>query len=331
MPSPTYELAHCIVCGHANARVVAERDDLRAEVEWLWAFHARRLKTDTPIRALVDRVAFSEYPPFRLVECVGCGLVYRNPMEREREVVAVYSETHTPRDVLQALHDNQLPLARRQAHDLRGVLGHGGTGLELGSYVGSFLAAAREHDLIVDGVDINACVNAFTRGLGFVVHDGTLTDLDDDRRLDLVAIWNTFDQLADPRAALLGTAKLLRPDGVLAIRVPNGAFYAARRHASQQHGRLRQAAARAVLAQNNLLGFPYRWGFTVDSATRLLESFGFTVVRAVGDTLPRTSDRWTRPWARLEERAVKSWMSAGLRRNPRRAPWIELYARPSTR
>ena len=64
--------------------------------------------------------------------------------------------------------------------------------------------------------------------------------------------------------------------GVLAIRVPNGAFYAAvRRRLDGIAGPI----ARALLAHNNLLGFPYRHGFTVQSLTLLLEDTGFDVVR----------------------------------------------------
>ena len=71
--------------------------------------------------------------------------------------------------------------------------------------------------------------NAFTRSLGFTVHDGELTTFATDQTFDAVAIWNTFDQLADPRGSLHAASKLLRDGGILAVRVPNGAFYAAAR------------------------------------------------------------------------------------------------------
>ena len=44
MASPSYELGHCIVCGHAEARVIADADEMRAEVEALWAYHEKRLR-----------------------------------------------------------------------------------------------------------------------------------------------------------------------------------------------------------------------------------------------------------------------------------------------
>jgi hypothetical protein len=88
--------------------------------------------------------------------------------------------------------------------------------------------------------------------------------------------------------------------------------------------------AREWLAQNNLLAFPYRFGFTPGSATRLVERLGFRVERVVGDVLVPIADRWTRRWAAIEERVVKrvGGLAARASRGERTlAPWIEIYAR----
>src|SRR5262249_42217362 len=161
--------------------------------------------------------------------------------------------------------------------ELRRVLGRGGSGLEVGSYAGAFLAAAREEGLNFEGLDINPDANEFMRSLGFSVHDGDLAAFSVDHKFDAVAIWNTFDQLADPRGALHVAHALLRPEGVLALRVPNGEFYARVRGRMMDGSRPVRAAARALLAQNNLLTFPYRWGFTPDALSRLVAECGFRV------------------------------------------------------
>lgn len=327
MSSPAYEPAHCIVCGHAESSVLAEPEDIRAEVESLWEYHQRRLLPDIPAERLMDRVAFSERPPFRLVQCKDCGLVYRNPMERERELRALYARQAPAADALLALHETQLPAVRAQARELRRVLGRGGAGLEVGSYVGAFLAAARHRGLQMEGLDINAQVNAFARSLGFVVHDGELAGFEPGRTYDAIAIWNTFDQLADPRASVTAAYRLLSSAGVLAIRVPNGAYYATQRRRLARRNPMRRRATRALLAQNNLLSFPYRWGFTPRALSRLLAQAGFSVERLRGDVLVPIGDEWTRPWARLEEIAIKRVQVLAARRRPWLAPWFEVYAR----
>ena len=49
-----------------------------------------------------------------------------------------------------------------------------GSVLEVGSYVGGFLAAAGALGWDAEGVDVNPATNAATRERGFRVHDGTL-------------------------------------------------------------------------------------------------------------------------------------------------------------
>ena len=252
-------------------------------------------------------------------------MVYRNPIERPREVTEVYAEQAPSVEVLRALHETQLPALREQARTLRSVLGRGGFGLEVGSYVGGFLAAAREQGFVFEGLDINPAINAFARSLGFCVHDGQLTTFTSSREFDVVAIWNTFDQLVDPRGALNAAVRLLAPAGVLVLRVPNGGLYARMRRRWRRGGSAGRVA-KAVLAQNNLLTFPYRWGFTPRSLVRLIESAGLGVLGVRGDVLVPIADEWTKRWARVEERAIKRALTRAARSDVRRAPWFEIYA-----
>jgi len=322
-----YEPAHCIVCGHSNADVIAERDDLRAELEELWGYSEKRLMPATPPERLKDRLVFSERLPLRLVRCRECGLVYRNPIERSQSLRAVYGNDAPPRDAMRALHEAQRSTAEAQARLLRQKLGPGTwSGLEVGSYVGAFLAAAKDNGLYFEGIDINRDVSAFARSLGFCVHDGELTSIESERRFDALTIWNTFDQLADPRGTLHAAHRLLRRGGVLALRVPNGAFYARFRRWLGPRKGVARAVARTMLAQNNLLSFPYRWGFTPGAIRRLLTEQSFRVRQIKGDVLVPTADGWTRPWARFEESVVKSLLWPIARRRGSWAPWIEVYA-----
>ncbi|MFN2564682.1 MAG: class I SAM-dependent methyltransferase [Gemmatimonadaceae bacterium] len=330
MSAPAYELARCIVCGSADGWELADADSMRGEVEALWAFHTRRLRAQTPPEHLTDRLAFSQHPPLRLVRCAVCGLVYRNPVERAHELRKAYSDEAPTTDVLASLHETQRDAYRAQARRLtREVGGRVGTGLEVGSYVGGFLAAARELGWRFQGVDVNEAAGAHARSLGLRVTIGTIEELARDGALEArfaaVAFWNCFDQLPDPRAATVAARRLLAPRGVLALRVPNGAFYARLRPLLATRA---APAARLLLAHNNLLTFPYRYGFSPGSVTRLLHDCGFRVQRIVGDVLVPIADRWTRPWAAIEERLLKALIAPIARADGRTglAPWMEVYA-----
>lgn len=325
--APSYEFTTCVACGQSDTDELATAEEMRAEVEVLWEFHTRRLQPDIPSDHLMDRVAFSQHAPLRVVRCRQCGLVYRNPIERATELAAIYEEEGPAPDVLRALHETQRASYAAQADRLGTIFGRTGRGIEVGSYVGAFLAASREAGWQFTGVDVNASANRFTRSLGFEVHDGALESLDAGVSADVVAIWNCLDQLADPAGTLAATRRHLAPGGMVAIRVPNGGCYAAMRPLLD--GPM-SAVAREWLAHNNLLGFPYRYGFTPGAATRLLERLGFCVEHVEGDTLVPIADRWTRPWAAVEERVVKGAIGAlsgvGGDDLPL-APWFEIYAR----
>src|SRR6476659_4196049 len=102
--SPSYELTTCIVCSSTAAQELVSADDAKTEIEHLWDYHQKRLRPDIPISHLMDRVAFSQRAPLRLVRCDDCGLVYRNPVERATDVAEIYEEEGPTGPVLQALH-----------------------------------------------------------------------------------------------------------------------------------------------------------------------------------------------------------------------------------
>ena len=58
--SISYELAHCPACGSDDAEMIANADDIRAEVETLWNFHIARRKQGVPVSQLFDRAFFSQ-------------------------------------------------------------------------------------------------------------------------------------------------------------------------------------------------------------------------------------------------------------------------------
>jgi hypothetical protein len=106
------------------------------------------------------------------------------------------------------------------------------------------------------------------------------------------------------------------------VRFPNGGFYA--RWRVRLGGALSGVALR-VLGHNNLLGFPYRQGFTRRSLAELLGKCGFEIIAVFGDTLVPVADRWTTTFGTVEERIVKRVQR--LLQPGWQAPWVEVYAR----
>jgi SAM-dependent methyltransferase len=300
---------------------VAGPEEVRRERELLWEFHLARVRPATPVRFLYDRTIFSQAPPLSVVACRDCGTLYRHPREAGATVVDTYAAEEVDPAVLGELFRAQRPRYRRQLRRLRRLAGDAGRALEVGSYTGAFLAAAEGSGWHVDGIDVNPGAAGFARSRGLSAACGTLEALPRDGGYDAVAIWNCFEQLPDPRGAAAIVRGLLRPGGVLALRVPNGAFYAALRR--RLTGPVAPLALR-LLAWNNLLAFPYRAGFTPTSIARLLRASGFRVLAIAGEVLSPLASEQARRWAAWEECGVKALLRALA---PLDAPWIEVYAR----
>jgi 2-polyprenyl-3-methyl-5-hydroxy-6-metoxy-1,4-benzoquinol methylase len=310
-----YELGTCPVCETKDFRQIADADAVKRQVEELWEFHTRRMKPGAPLKAWFDRTVFSQEPPIHIVECVDCGTVLRNPRETAEQVVDVYKQEETPATAFETLFIEQVDFFQSRVETIEHMLGRKGAVLEIGSYVGAFLHCATRNGWYAEGIDVNEIASEFARRKGCQVTTVEMTDYQSGREFDVIAIWNCLDQLPDPRATLTLACQHLKADGMLVMRVPNGAFYAMTQ-------RLRLPSA--MSAYNNMLGFPYRHGFTTTALHELVRAVGMRVMHLRGDTLAPLSAQWTQSWASVEQRAVRSITRLMLPRA--RMPWLEVYA-----
>jgi SAM-dependent methyltransferase len=316
-----YELSACTVCGGRDASLVADQDDLKLELERVWDFHSARFRHPVPTGFLTDRVVFSQQPAWRLLSCSGCGHLYRSPRETPDSIRRTYANEPPSEDVYEAMYERQRETYHEHVARLQAFSPGIQHGLEVGSYTGGFLAAALEAGLTFTGIDVNPCAAAFATRHGVTIATGSLEHLNPSQLYDVIVIWNTFEQLPNVKSACIIAHRLLREGGVLAVRVPNSEFYI--RWRTRRNGPL-AAWAERVLIHNNLLGFPYREGFTGRSLSRLLDETGFTIGRVHGDTLVPVSDRFTRRTAALDE-----WLTKKIQRITQhgwRAPWVEVYS-----
>ena len=329
----------CVVCGGERAVTVCDAAEVRAQLEWVERFHLRRLKPGpsgrVSRRALEDRSDFTQGFVTNVVACVHCGLVARDPRPNAAAIAAAYAQDEYGEERLRALFTAQRELYREKVRMLRRWLPPGSDVhvVEIGSFVGGFLAAATTEGWTMRGIDPGEEVSAFCAARGLPVVRGTLEDLGiPPRSIDCVAVWNTFDQLPDPATTVAAIAEVVRPEALVALRVSNGLFFRRVVDRIRTSPRPVADALRATLAWNNLLGFPYLYGYSLPTLTALLGRFGFAPVHAEPDTLVRLSDATTRLWARGEERLVKlacraAWTLAPHQRAHERAPWLDVYFR----
>ncbi len=331
----------CLVCGSRRVRPLCSAAELANRQQVLRRFHERRLRRgpdgSIPARALADRVEFTQDYVTDIVSCLQCEMVFRTPRPAAGVVTRAYESDRYGQDYLEGALRSRLPWARRKASALAPWLAsvRQPRVVEVGSFVGAFLTAARERGWEVIGIDPGDEVARFCRAQRHSVFQGTLPEFPcDPHTVDAVVIWNTFDQLPDPRPTLHAAARLLRSGGLLVLRLPNGAYFQWATDRLRRAGRIGTEWLVTALAWNNLLTFPYLHGYSLETADRLAADCNCSRVACTPDTLVRLADADTRLWAALEER-VSKWacrMGGRLERvwNRHRAvlaPWLDLYYR----
>jgi len=314
---------------------VCSADEVQAHLAYLEGFHRRRLKPISTEGELAERAEFTQDYATNIVACADCGLVFRDPRPDADAIERAYRRDRYGADRLRALFDSQVELFRPKAHFLRRWLGRtrGTVVVELGSFVGGFLAVGRECGWSVTGIDPGEEVATFCEQQGLKVLRATAEEAQlPAASVDCVAIWNTFDQLADPQTTLRIVQHLLRPGGILAVRVPNGDSF---RWAIDWQRRLPSpldGMVRAAMAWNNLLAFPYLNGYSPATLNRLLAPYGMRRLAVHPDVLTRLADVHTKAWAASEERVLKRvWQTAAQMDALRPgcsgaiAPWFDAY------
>lgn len=182
-----------------------------------------------------------------IVQCGCCSLVRLDPMPQEADLGNLYDAGYfTTGTFVGAPHAGgmagHLSLycspsrrraslrwnGRRLAHLVQAWQGEDrsrppGRLLDVGCGAGYFLDAGREAGWEVQGVELSpAAVQVGREQLGLDIFQGTLEQAAlQDQAFDILTMFEVLEHLQDPGPVLREAWRVLRPDGLLAVQVPN--------------------------------------------------------------------------------------------------------------
>ena len=177
-------------------------------------------------------------PPFRVVRCADCGLVYVTPRHQDDALHKLYDEEYwnsdTPKTRGYASYAEEEPLYLQTFRRRLGLVNaHVPPGplrvLDIGCAAGFFLRVMREQGHDVRGAELSADIaqHAIEQLGPERIHVGFLHDLAPDREgfehqsFDLITLWDVIEHVPRPQALLAHVRELLKPDGVLILETQN--------------------------------------------------------------------------------------------------------------
>lgn len=167
--------------------------------------------------ALMQAEDFLTLDPFGVVHCRACSLCYIEDPPEPDSMSRYYPDSYFGKrhavlpGFFMQLRVNKLP-----------PLPKGGRLLDIGCGAGDFVLRCRGAGWQVAGVEQRgAPIMQLKDSLGLDV-----IELDDlaslaDASFDVVTIWHVFEHLAEPREVLRHIRRILKPNGVLVLEVPN--------------------------------------------------------------------------------------------------------------
>ena len=164
--------------------------------------------------------SYAEIRGWHYVTCGKCGFVFLDPQPTHEELQIFYDSQY---QYDRTSYKNAIERQDLWLDYLERALGSTGNLLEIGCSYGYFLNAARKRGWTVRGVEPGKDATDFaTQKLGLEVIKGTITDVEnDDGHFDAVVAWHVLEHDANPRRFLKICADLLKPGGILGLRVPN--------------------------------------------------------------------------------------------------------------
>lgn len=167
------------------------------------------------------RIREDDEPPFRVLECRICGLVFVHPLPDPVGLTGHYDENYYRAWITQQ-KDKRIRMWRNR---LKRLEKHSNCGnlLDIGCGDGSFLGLAQQNGWIVNGTEYSEHAAKFVgEKLGIHVFRGELAAAGSPGEFfDVVTMWHVLEHVTDPRGYLLEIQRILKPSGLLVLAVPN--------------------------------------------------------------------------------------------------------------
>ncbi|MBI5886293.1 MAG: class I SAM-dependent methyltransferase [Deltaproteobacteria bacterium] len=225
----------------------------------------RLVKTACQLCGAIDERPVTAQNGWSIVRCARCSFVYVNPRPDNETLARLYLKYLPDKMADPLAWDTYMREVFSKAADV--IIRHkpGGRLIDIGCGYGFFLAEMkRRGGWNLDGMDVSTTATDYAASQGFRITQGTLETVGyPDASFDAVTMFYVLEHVTDPAGVLAEVRRILKPGGMLLLRVP---------HTTPIVQFLKVFGIR-----NNLYDPPFHLSdFSAATIKRLLEQGGFT-------------------------------------------------------
>lgn len=213
-----------------------------------------------------------------VVKCKGCGLIYTNPIVKESEKNYWGDENKYYEEAAlifkgQAAHHRD-PNYIEELQFIEKIKSEGNF-LDIGTNMGFFLRHAKGKKWNVFGIEPSPTLSEMARKyFELKVKTASLEEANfEEKFFDIVTMIDVFEHVVEPKKILLEVKRIMKDDGILFIKVPNGKYSLLKFWLTKLSNKHQE--------HDIFDAYEHLVHYTQGTLERMLESCGFKVVKKI--------------------------------------------------
>lgn len=225
-----------------------------------------------------SKLVCNERGALAVVECNECHLIYTNPRPNDAEE-NYFGDASVFYEEGRLIFSGKKPhhRDRNYAYELRRIKRFKPSGklLDIGANMGFFLRKAKEFGYDAEGVEPSPALAEIAREeFELTIHNHFFKkELFPENTFDIVTLIDVFEHVTKPQRLLQDVCHVLKDDGILCIKVPNG-----------NYGKLKLRLARMMNREHHhdiFNAYEHVVHYTIPTLNKMLEKGGFKIRRAM--------------------------------------------------
>lgn len=232
-----------------------------------------------PVCAAASRRDYVEFPQLAFARCDGCGTIYKTRELAQLLSADFYEQGyfHGRKSGRDKRFEHRVRKAQRWIRALLRFAPRGSSLIDIGCSFGYVIEAGKRLGLRSAGLDVSEYAVKTCVERGYDARVGTLQKMPfDDASFDVCVMKHVIEHTADPASALAEVKRILSPDGLVLIAVPDSSYW---------KGAVLRKSYRYYRPDD--LGAQHYVYYSRASLRSLLERHGFEVLADGKDHWPR--------------------------------------------